>query len=306
MSKPHAYAKRLIPPYTGVIQIVENENARALSMDGKIWEIQALHAPTNNLLAQQSNSSSNLQYIRVAHYTNEKGVYRYPHYPTLDPIEIYAPCKPIINHIAELKLPLKIQDDYEYWLVDEKEQKPLALICSCSKPDEFDDIPYFPHWKALSAVQIGLNNTEEEAKQGLTPPSDRLEKLIHEKAGYNPKAYWFKRDTTGDATLYFEKEATCQIIANKHFPEFLFSEDWESEEDKNLCHRYLARISPRLLMLQRLSHAARDRVEILASSYPIEVDRYYSLYPEIADKERMDVIRVEARLRRSICDQTTD
>ena len=35
-----AYSKRLLSPYMGLVQIVETERARALSLEGTDWSIQ--------------------------------------------------------------------------------------------------------------------------------------------------------------------------------------------------------------------------------------------------------------------------
>ena len=54
---------------------------------------------------------------------------------------------------------------------------------------------------------------------------------------------------------------------------------------------------PHILILHGLEHAERKRMELAAKSYPLEVERFYTLYPAIADRKVMDAIRVEAKLR---------
>ena len=39
-----AYSQRLLPPYSGQLQIAESERARAITMDCETWEIHFLHA----------------------------------------------------------------------------------------------------------------------------------------------------------------------------------------------------------------------------------------------------------------------
>lgn len=303
MSTLSVYATRLMPPYSGVVQVVEGDKARAVSMDGKHWEIQAWHESTEGLFSQRSQQPSVKKHYRVARYTLEDGIYKYPLYPTLDPNEIYASCMPVIKHIAELDLPLKIRDDYEYWLVDEKEQKPLALIGSSHSAGNLRNVPPRPDWRALSSMQLDLKSTPEEVEQGLSPPSDRLEKLVRKKAGINPKAFWYKRAANGDAEQLVDGSIIPETIESYWFPEFLIREDWETEEDNSVCYRYLERISPRLLILQRLTHAGRERAEIMARSFALEVERYHKLYPEVVNEELMVTMRVEARLRRSMSNQ---
>lgn len=303
MSTLSVYATRLMPPYSGVVQVVEDDKARAVSMDGTNWEIQAWHEAKDGLFSPHARQPSTKKHYRVARYTVEDGIYRYPLYPTLDPNEIYASCMPVIKKIADLELPLKIQDNYEYWLVDAEEQRPLALIGSSHSPANLGNVPPRPDWRALSSMQLDLKSTPEEVEEGLSPPSDRLERLVRKKAGINPKAYWYKRADNGDAEQLVDGKIIPEKIESHWFPEFLIREDWETEADNSVCYRYLERISPRLLMLQRLTHAGRERAEIMAKSFALEVERYHKLYPEIADEELMVTMRVEARLRRSMQNQ---
>ena len=39
-----AYSQRLMPPYSGQVQIAESDRARALTMDGENWEIHFCYA----------------------------------------------------------------------------------------------------------------------------------------------------------------------------------------------------------------------------------------------------------------------
>jgi hypothetical protein len=73
--------------------------------------------------------------------------------------------------------------------------------------------------------------------------------------------------------------------------------DWESEEDRRLCQRYIERQAPRLLMLHGLKHDDRLRLEGYARQNALEVERFFPLYPAVADDELMSAICVEARLR---------
>ena len=53
-------------------------------------------------------------------------------------------------------------------------------------------------------------------------------------------------------------------------------------------------------MLQNLDFSQRDKAEIMANGFAMEVERYFNLYPDIANQQRMSATRVEARLRRSL------
>ena len=76
-------------------------------------------------------------------------------------------------------------------------------------------------------------------------------------------------------------------------------EDWLDQADHELCQRYIKRQSTRLLMLHNLKHEDRLRLEMAAKGHVFEVERFFSLYPEVADEKLMIAMRVEARLRHS-------
>ena len=147
--------------------------------------------------------------------------------------------------------------------------------------------PSRPEWTALPAAVMPIEMSEDEKSYSSAPVNYRLERLVAERAGNNPKAQWFTRRYTEDET----------------FPTLMLREDWQEEESNDLCQRYLKRQSPRLLMLQGLSQELRTQLEINAKSHALEVERFYSLYPEIIDQALMNSIRVEARLRRATEDQ---
>ena len=50
-------------------------------------------------------------------------------------------------------------------------------------------------------------------------------------------------------------------------------------------------------MLHGLEPDVRLRLEQEAKAYALEVDRFFPLYPDVADQTLMSSIRVEARLR---------
>ena len=83
------------------------------------------------------------------------------------------------------------------------------------------------------------------------------------------------------------------------FPHCLIREDWDSEQARQLCGRYIQRLAPRLLMLQALPRAVRQRLERAARPHVFDMDRFHLLYPEVVDGELLAAARVEARLRRA-------
>jgi hypothetical protein len=187
----------------------------------------------------------------------------------------------LASFLTGAPLPFPARDKYEYWLLDAKDGSPLALMFSCVDADQMRAFPRMMDWAALPAAQMPIETSELERSRSYGPVNYRLERCVVERAGSKPEARWFKRDIQNDLD----------------FPPFLLREDWEDEEQADLCRRYLHRQSPRLLMLHGLSLEDRERMELAARAYPLDVARFYPLYPAVADRDTVDKIRVEARLR---------
>jgi hypothetical protein len=178
-------------------------------------------------------------------------------------------------------LPFEAADRYEYWLLDPKDNSPLALIFSCVHTSEMASFPKLTDWAALPAAVMPIATSEAERSRSYGPVNYRLERCVAERAGRKPRAQWFTR-------RYNESE---------EFPPFLIREDWANEEHLDLCQRYLHRQAPRLLMLHGVSLEERRRMELAATANALDVARFFPLYPEIADPDVMIKIRIEARLR---------
>ncbi|WP_201215087.1 hypothetical protein [Halochromatium roseum] len=178
-------------------------------------------------------------------------------------------------------LPFPSADNYEYWLLDAEDQSPLALIFSCTEADYMALFPSRPEWTALPAAVMPIDRTRDEQDRCEAPVNYQVERLVAARAGSKPRARWFQR----------------QPDESDPFPVFLLREDWRDEEQRQLCQRYLMRQSTRLLMLHGLQREDRRRLELAARPYALEVERFFPLYPEIADQRVVNAIRAEARLR---------
>jgi len=267
------YSQRLLPPYYGQSQIAESERARALTIDGQSWEIQFLHVENNDA------QNTKLSYRRAA-TINDYDI-RQKNIGQGDQQVVDERILELTDFLADVSLPFPAADYLEYWLLDGKDQSPLALIFSAKDEEQKNAYPSRPEWTALPAAVMPIDKTEEEIESSSAPVNYRLERLVAERAGNNPKAKWFTRSSNEEQS----------------FPTFMLAQDWHEEEAIDLCQRYLKRMAPRLLMLHELSHEHRSQMEINAHSYALEVERFYSLYPEVVDQELMNAILVEARLR---------
>ena len=283
------YSQRLLTPYYGLVQIAESERARALTVDGQTWEIQFLHSG-NGGPAHLNNSAPGINHryrravsISASEIREKKLVCLQDQGQKVDERILE-----LTEFLADVSLPFAAEDYFEYWLLDGNDQSPLALIFSCRNAEQKDTYPVHPEWTALPAAVMPIEETEDEKSYSSAPVNYRLERLVAERAGNNPKARWFARELNEEHT----------------FPSFMVREDWQEQEGVDLCQRYLRRQAPRLLMLHDLTQEQRRQLEINARSHALEVERFYMLYPEIIDQELMHAIRVEARLRGVTEDQS--
>ncbi len=271
-----------MPPYYGQAQIAESERARALTIDGQSWEIQfLLEGRGDQAISNNDNRSTKLSYRRAVTISDRDIKQKNIGKDTLQAVD--ERILELTNFLADVSLPFPVADTYEYWLLDAKDQSPLALIFSAKDPEQMKAYPSRPEWTALPAAVMPIEMTEDEKSYSSAPVNYRFERLVAERAGINPKAKWFTR-TANEEQL---------------FPAYMVSEDWLEEEADDLCQRYLKRQSPRLLMLHGLDQAQRKQLEINARAHALEVERFYSLYPDVVDQTMMNAILVEARLRGS-------
>ena len=273
-----------MPPFSGQLQIAESGDARALSIDGKHWEIQFRFA-TNAASTRPNTSNSDKhtgKYTDIASIT-PAGLVRQPLHPVFDTEIVTRAIEQLSAWISDSSLPYPAIDRFEYWLLDQSEGKPLALLYSCISAEEIGAPSARPTWMAMPAAQLPIEEPTDHRTSYVPPVNARLESLIAEHAGPSPRAAWFDRAET----------------TTTEFPPCLISEDWEQEEHDRLCQLYIRRLAPRLLMLQGLAHEDRQRLEQACRENALDVDRFHRLYPEFTDQKLLKVLRVEANLRRS-------
>ncbi len=258
------FSQKLTPPFSGLVHIAESDTYRALTLDADIWEIQYVNRSHIRVCTISSNEIKSR--TRNADQSTE----------TADPKFLE-----MLHFLCEVELPFKARDFLEYWLLDGKDQTPLALLFSCAEEAQMSKFPSRAGWTALPDSVMPIQKTEEELANNKPPVNYRLESLISERAGINSKAAWFNR----------REEQTAV------FPPFMIREDWAEADELDLCMRYIERQAPRLLMLQQLTQAERQRLESCCKPHATEVARLCKLYPEIIDEQLISALRVEARLR---------
>ena len=284
------FSRRLLLPFVGVVQVAETDNARALSMDGAYWSIQYRLPRDPRARTDQKKVDPGSTYTRIIGYNHaavgtvkEGRLENHPVHPALDADDVRSATHRLFEAVTSARLPFEAADRYEYWLLDARDETPLALLYTCVDGQEQELTPPRPEWHPMPASELKVEAPEPPQPFYVPPVNYRLEKMVEERAGTKPRAAWFERtDATDD-----------------DFPPCLIREDWQDEKQKVLCDRYIRRLAPRLLMLPGLPHLVRQRLEQSAREYVFEIERFHALYPEVVDQRLLTAARVEARMRRA-------
>jgi hypothetical protein len=206
----------------------------------------------------------------------------------------------IENLQAELPhLPFPMADCYECWLLDEANHAPLALLQSCRTEDEMELSSKTAKWLAaepddcsfVSAhlTQRGLANDDGYNHR---VHASVLEAEVQHRAGSQPYTGWFFRSSHNEMMSFDQ-----QPLQELSFPNLPLTESGYDAENHTVIEEYIAWKSPQLLMLPYLSGNSRERLEQLVVKQPEQIDRYWTLYPEIHNKDLLKRARVEARIR---------
>jgi hypothetical protein len=275
------YARRVLSPFVGLVQVAEAGKARALSLDGRNWAVQYSLAGDARARERRPIADPNPNFSLVA--SIEDGTLkRHAVHPFLEPGAVRAAINALYEAVTTARLPFTAADRYEYWLLDQADEGPLALLHSCVDEADMARMPRRALWLAMPAAQLEVPAPEAARGAYVPPVNYRLQKLVEERAGARPRAAWFERTGAAD-----------------DFPPCLLREDWADTQRQRLCDLYLRRLAPRLLMLQGLARPLRHRLERAARAHPFDVERFYPLYPEVVEKGLLNAARVEAQLRRT-------
>jgi hypothetical protein len=275
------YSKRLLwPSYIGVVQVADLDWARALSLDGKNWALRYAvdeDQETRNgpLWYDPRVNCSLVVTINGDHFETRAD-------PDLSYQQVQADSQKLHEALGAQTLPFAAADHYEYWLLDGRDQSPLALLYSCVDAEEMALPMPPPEWRAMPAAELAVPDPRP-ADPGTPPVNYRLGQLVAVRAGSKPQAAWFQR-TENDT---------------EDFPPLLLREEWDDDEAERLCQLYLRRLAPRLLMLSGLPQAKRQWLEQAARENAQDVERIYRLYPREVDQSFINAARVEARMHRA-------
>lgn len=309
-SQYQLYSVRRTNPFVGVIQVIEEENCRSLSLDGINWEIQIQAERPDDLWGAVSQGEVKREYIRFGTWSDAEGLRSVPAHPFLDLTMMRKEATGLIKLIQRhhKEIPFALADRFELWLLDDKDQMPLVLLASKTRlPDDPRRQPRV-HW--VCSERTGTDFASPECDKGHPPhPKDTnphphmsaLERLVMIESGHG-LTQWFKRLPSGEGIglgVEHHEKLDNRHLEAEQFPELLIREQWADCYDQALVADYLAWRSPLLLTLQNISDQTRQGLEQQATAYALEVDSLWVLYPKILSDIFLNTARVEAKLRKS-------
>ncbi|MFZ0791605.1 MAG: hypothetical protein WAM94_18480, partial [Chromatiaceae bacterium] len=122
------FSLRRVNPFQGVVAVVKTTGGRALSVNGRDWQIQVLAHPPRGLWSRGGDQEA-LRYFRFGAWSAEDGLSQVPLNPILDAGLMLAESEQLIDQAraAAVNLPFPLAPELEHWLLD-REGAPLALL----------------------------------------------------------------------------------------------------------------------------------------------------------------------------------
>lgn len=268
---PQCFARRILAPFQGVLQVVRIDGGDAESTDGVHWVLYVAHPDIT--------THTGLSELRYGDWSPQRGLHR--------AVVRGTEHSSLIEHIGERlvvaleqhagQVPFALADRYECWLMDARGGQPLVLIDSAIRAERCV-LHDSPQW------QPGIAALET------CPDIEPLRQALAERAGPRPRALWIERldDGSGFAEgLNFP--ATMLPVSG-------FCEDWPQATQQDLALGYLDWLAPVLLQLPGLATQRRARYECQALRRPKLVEKLHRLYPEVIDRAKLNTVLVAARL----------
>ena len=305
------YCLRRVNPFLGVVAVVETRDGRALTLDGRHWQIQVLARPRSGPWSRDQEPGA-ARYFNFGAWSPTAGLARVPLNPALDVESSLAASTALIAQVrlAAPNLPFAPAAELEQWLLDE-DMRPLALIGTALIGDDTALAGREQHaaWNAggrgdtrpFCSPTLTAQGIPERDDSGRRPHVETLERMIANAAGARRHTQWFRRD--GAYALGLEQPAASGLsgrrLAQADFPPLTINTQWTHTATGRLVGEYIAWLSPYLLALPGLDEATRHDLEREAVRHATLVDAIWRLYPRVIDDRLLKQARVEASLRRA-------
>lgn len=269
------FARRIMAPFQGVLQVIRVGAGEAESTDGRHWILYAAHP---DILAH-----SGLSEVRFGTWSLKHGLRRAMVRGTAAGDLVEQIGQPLIGALEAFssQTPFPLKDRLEYWLLDADSAEPVVLVDSLLD-DEAIPPAELPRWLPGQAART------EFAALG------ELEQMLDHRVGRRPQASWFRRDAQGGG-----QGPDGSRFPPAHFPRFMLTRRWPRRRQRRLAEAFIDWWAPALLQLHHLDDAERERLETAAARRAATLARLFRLYPKTLDKRLIKVARVQARLQAS-------
>ena len=288
------YAVRRLNPFAGVVQVLAGDNARAISLDGRGWEIQVLAEAPSDCWGSLSEHHGAMRFFRFGVWTGSTGLRKVPVNPIMDIGAMLDASAPVIDALSDpaTRPPFDLADTLELWLLDHRQQ-PLALLATATPEEPLAAL----HQRRWCAAPLNDRNLGGERADGESPAADELEVMVRRNAV--GAAEWFRRPAPGSGPGHAIDGDDQQPLPAHAFPELPILDRWNDAAEQALVDLWIRRAAPRLLCLPYLDDTTRARLEPLAREQAVDVDMLWRLYPRLLDNGFVKAARIEARLRTS-------
>lgn len=300
----HCYSQRILNPFRGVMNIISIGGGDAVTIDGVSWTLYIhddFDCPTDD---PEDFFEIEMPDIRFGDWNKQSGLRRSPLIASYHYNEIQAIAHTLLDVLQQHadQCPFAFADKYELWLLDKNSSEPLALLDSvCHEADIYQ--PDNLSWEAGIRCKQEFLKENPVINQSGKSAGELLNQLINQRAGDQPAAQWFYRDSfsygKGLNGINLHPKQVGRELSARLFPKMLVQQQWTDEANKSLVDAFIHWLSPYLLVLDFLRDAQREALEITAKNHALLVDKMYLLYPKIINQQAINAARVEAMLRKS-------
>ncbi len=295
------YSQRLLNPFRGTMNIIQFEDAEAVTINGIDWDI---YVRDTDLVKDLENSHLvQTSDIRYGRWSKTSGLKRGAIYPSEDFKRLEAQGAIVYEYLLKHhdQVPFPFADNYELWLLHTSNQ-PLALLNSCIA-EEYIMQDQVLDWRSGMDCHSSTPMPDTDNDSKTLANSDYLTDYINRCAGKVNTAQWFKRHADGSGTacggIHIDESLASRHLDADAFSPLQINQDMHDDTHRALIDAFIDWQAPCLLLLQNLPATQRKQLEIKAKTRALEVDKQHRLYPEIIDQSQINAARVEARLRRS-------
>jgi hypothetical protein len=269
------FARRILAPFQGVLQVVRVGDGEAESTDGLNWVLYAAHP---DILAH-----SGLSEVRFGTWSRAGGLRRAMVRGTAAGGLVERIGQPLIGALEAFadQVPFPLRDHQECWLLDGDSGEPLVLLDS-RLPGESMPVQSAPSWLPGQAAREGFADLAG------------LEAALARRAGRRAQAAWFLRQADGSALGPDRRRLPASL-----FPRLLLTTRWSEPCERRLAEGMIDWWAPALLQLQHLDAGERTRLERAAARRALVLERLFRLYPQVLDPVTLRAARVQARMQSS-------